>query len=123
MEQAHAEIKALKASLLMVSPQTEEHSQAFVKEKRMSMELLSDTGNQVAEKYGLVYTVPEYLKKVYIQFGIDLPKYNGDDSWKLPMSARYIIDPDQVIQYAEVNPDYTVRPDPLDTIDVLKKIT
>jgi peroxiredoxin len=107
----------------MISPQTEEHSRAFVKKKKLSMEILSDPGNQTAEKFGLVYTVPEDLKKVYLQFGIDLAKYNDDDSWRLPMSARYIIDQDQVIRYAEVSPDYTVRPDPSHTINALKEIT
>jgi peroxiredoxin len=38
------------------------------------------------------------------------------------MPARYIIDEDGVIQYAEVNADYTTRPDPDDTIAALKKI-
>jgi len=106
----------------MISPQTEKHSREFVKSKKLSMKLLSDPGNQTAVKYGLVYTVPEDLKKVYLQFGIDLPKYNDDDSWRLPMSARYIIDKQQMIRYAEVSPDYTIRPDPSHTIDVLKKI-
>jgi len=69
-----------------------------------------------------VYTFPEDLKKVYLQFKIDLAKYNGDDSWKLPLSARYIIDRNQVVRYAEVSPDYTVRPDPSHTIETLKKI-
>ncbi len=107
----------------MISPQTEEHSRALVKSKNLSVQLLSDPENQTAEKYGLVHTVPEDLKKVYLQFGIDLPKYNNDDSWRLPMPARYIIDQDQVVRYAEVSPDHTVRPDPSHTIDVLKEIT
>jgi peroxiredoxin len=122
LEQAFTEIKSLGASLLMISPQTEEHSRAFVKNKKLSMEILSDPGNQTAEKYGLVHTVPEDLKKVYLQFGTDLTKYNNDDSWKLPMPGRYIIDQDQMVRYAEVSPDYTIRPDPSHTIDVLKKI-
>jgi peroxiredoxin len=122
LQQAHTQIKSLGASLLMISPQTEEHSKAFVKRKKLSVEILSDPGNQTAEKYGLVYTIPEDLKKVYQQFGIDLPKYNGDDSWRLPMPARYIIDQEQVVRYAEASSDYTVRPDPSHTIDALKEI-
>jgi peroxiredoxin len=122
LQQAYSEIKSLGASLLMISPQTEEHSRAFVKIKKLSMEILSDPGNQTAEKYGLVYTVPEELKKVYLKFGIDLPKYNDDDSWRLPMSARYIINKEQMIQYAEVSSDYTIRPDPSHTINALKII-
>jgi len=86
------------------------------------MELLSDPGNNTAERYGLAYTLPEDLKKLYLQFGIDLEKYNGDASWRLALSARYIIDQDQVIRYAQVGPDYTVRPDPSHTIEALRSI-
>jgi peroxiredoxin len=106
----------------MVSPQTEEHSRTFVERKKLSMDLLSDPGNEVAKKYGLVYTYPEELKEVYLQFKIDVAKYNGDDSWQLPLSARYIIGRDGTVRYAEVSADYTVRPDPSYTIQALKDI-
>ena len=33
LEQAHTEIKSLGASLMMISPRTEEHSRTFVKNK------------------------------------------------------------------------------------------
>lgn len=122
LEENLSKIESLGASLLMISPQTEEQSRIFVERKKFTMTLLSDPGNQVAEKYGLVHTLPDDLKEVYLQFKIDLSKYNGDDSWRLPLPARYIIDRDQTVQYAEVNPDYTVRPDPSHTIDALQKI-
>ena len=54
--------------------------------------------------------------------GIDLNKYNGDDSWTLPMPGRFIIDRSGVIRYAEVNPDYTVRPEPEEVIGILKEL-
>jgi hypothetical protein len=38
------------------------------------------------------------------------------------MSARYIIDTDNLIRYAAVNADYTVRPDPSETIAALERI-
>jgi peroxiredoxin len=76
----------------------------------------------VAETYGLVYTFPEDLKEVYLGFGIDLSRFNGDDSWTLPMPGRFVIDRSGIIRYAEVNPDYTVRPEPEETVPVLKKL-
>ncbi len=90
--------------------------------KGLSFELLSDPDNLVAQEYGLVHKLPDDLRKVYLQFDIDLEKYNGNDNWTLPMPARYIIDQDSIIQYAVVNPDYTIRPEPEDTIATLKKI-
>jgi len=86
------------------------------------MELLSDPGNKVAEKYGLAYKLPHNLKEVYLRLGINLPEYNGDDSWTLPMPARYIIDRSGVIRHAEVSMDYTIRSDPSHTIEALKSV-
>ena len=74
-------------------------------------------------RYGIRYRLPEDLKKVYMNFGIDLRKYNGDDSWTLSLPTRLIIDQDGIVQYAKINADYKVRPDPEETLAALKKIT
>ena len=111
-----------RADLVAISPQLPDHSRSLKNAKKLAFEILSDPGNQVAEKFGLVHTLSEDLKKIYLQFGIEIPKYNGDDSWKLPLAARFIIDQEGVIRYAEVEVDYTIRPDPAHTIAVLKSI-
>ena len=59
---------------------------------------------------------------LYKQFGNDLTQINGEPSWTLPMPARYVIDQDGVAAYAEVNPDYTKRPDPSDLLPVLDSL-
>jgi len=109
--------------LVAISPQLPEHSRALVKAKKLAFEVLSDPGNALAQKFGLVYALPEDLRKIYLQFGIDLPKHNGDDSWTLPVAARFIIDQEAVIRYAEADADYTLRPEPEHTIEALKSIT
>ncbi len=62
------------------------------------------------------------LKTLYKQFGIDLEDYNGDASWTLPLPARMIVNTDGVVRYAAINADYTVRPDPAETIAALKAL-
>jgi len=86
------------------------------------VEILSDPGNKVADRYGIKYTLPDNLKKLYQQFKIHLNEYNGDDSWTLPMPTRLIIDHAGIIRYTEISPDYTVRPDPGETVAALKTI-
>jgi len=110
------------ADLLAVSPQAEVYSQELIQEKKFSFALLSDPGNQVAKKFGLVYNLPQDLKEIYQKFGIDLEKYNGDDSWTLPVPARYIIDTTGGIRYRESDADYTIRPEPEDTIQALRAL-
>ncbi len=107
---------------MAISPQKAEFNREFTEQKKFTFDLLSDPGNQTAKAYGLVYSMPQDLRKIYLQFGIDVPKHNGDDSWSLPMPARYIIDQTGIIRYAAVEPDYTVRPEPESTIAALKEL-
>jgi peroxiredoxin len=68
-------------------------------------------------------SLPESMRWVYGEvFGFDLPKYNGDDSWTLPMPARFIVDQRGVIQDADVNLDHSVRPEPATAVEALKKL-
>jgi peroxiredoxin len=110
------------ASLVAVSPQLEKFSRQIVKKYGLTFPVLSDPGNQVATKFGLTFALPGYLQELYRGFGLDLPRYNGDDSWTLPLPARFIIDSDGVIRDAEVNADYRVRPEPEQTLMTLQNL-
>ena len=85
--------------------------------------MLTDPENRFAEALGIRFQLPDYLIELHgKRFGIDLPAYHGDDSWTLPMPARFIADKQGVIRFAEVNADYTVRPEPADTLERLRRI-
>ncbi len=122
LKKATEEFKALGATFIAISPQLQSFNREFREEKKLTFEILSDPGNEVAQRYGIKYKLPEDLREVYLQFNIDLPKYNGDDSWTLPLPARLVIDQEGIIRYAAINADYTVRPDPEETIAALKNI-
>lgn len=86
----------------------------------MRFDLLSDAGNRVSGRYGLVSTVAPDLRAIYLDmWGIDLPKFNGDDSWTLPIPARFLIDGRGTIRWAQADPDYTKRPEPSETLEAL----
>ena len=122
LKKAAAEFSALGATFIAVSPQLQTFNRQLREEKKLTFEILSDPGNQVAQRYGLKFQLPEDLREVYLNFDIDLPRYNGDDSWTLPLPTSLIIDQNGIIQQAAINADYTVRPDPEETVAALKKI-
>ena len=76
----------------------------------------------MAARYGLVFTLPEDLRRVYLDLGIDLTRANGDATWTLPMPARFVIDQEGIIRAADADPDYTHRPEPADTVAVLRTL-
>lgn len=116
------EFTALGATFIAISPQLQKYNKELREEKKLTFEILSDPGNEVAQRYGLKFHLPEDLREVYLKFAIDLPKYNGDDSWTLPLPTRLVIDRNGIIQHAAINADYTVRPEPEEAIAALKKI-
>ena len=122
IEAAADEIRALGASLVAISPQTAPNRRKSERENELSFPILSDHGNAVADEFGLRYRLPDELIAVYKSFGNDLTIGNGEDSWTLPMPARYVIGTDGVVAYAEVNPDYTRRPDPSELLPPLQRL-
>jgi peroxiredoxin len=91
--------------------------------KPLSFEFLRDFGNHVAEAYGLVFTVPDDLRAIYLKFGIDLAQGNGDGTWRLPVPARFVIDREGIIRAVDADPDYTRRSEPAQTVEILKGLS
>ncbi len=67
-----------------------------------------------------MFTLPESLRPIYEDFGIDIAKDNGDDSFELPVPATYVINREAKINYAFVNADYRKRAEPSDVLASLK---
>jgi peroxiredoxin len=112
MQQVHQEIALAGASLVAISPQTQKHSYMTRDMHKLRFPVLSDEGNQVARKFGLVYRLPAQLQAIYETIMTKLPGYNGDQSWELPLAATYIVEPDGKIAYARVDADWRQRPEP-----------
>ncbi|MCA6102665.1 MULTISPECIES: peroxiredoxin-like family protein [Bradyrhizobium] len=123
LEAAKPEFDRYGAALVAMSPQTAPNSRKSVRQNKLSFPILSDVKGQVGEAFGLRFHLPDYLVELYKQLKNDLPTFNDDPSWTLPMPARYVIGRDGVILYSEVNPDYTRRPEPEDMIAVLQQAT
>jgi len=117
------EIKALGASMVAISPQTPKRSLSMAEKHHLGFEVLSDAGNQVARRYGLVFSLAESLRELYSEkFGAHLPDYNADKSYDLPMPGTFVVAPDGIIHYAFVDPDYTQRMEPAMILQSLREI-
>ena len=46
------------------------------------------------------------------RIGANLPAFNGDDSWELPMAGTFLVDRSGIVRLAFVDPDFTRRLDP-----------
>jgi peroxiredoxin len=113
-------INELGASLVAVSPQTEDSSMKTAQDHGLTFNVLSDIGNAVARQFGIVYHLQDEMQAIYDEFDLELKDYNGDDSFDLPVPATYVIDSQRTIRAAFVDPDYTRRLDPVEILSTLR---
>lgn len=114
------EIEKVGATLAAISPQTVKQSFFMHDQHKLRFPLLSDSGNNVAHKFGLTYRVSHEQEALYKRTFVNLPFVNGDDSWQLPIPATYIVDRDGTVVYASANEDYTERPESTEIIAFLQ---
>ena len=116
------QIQAMGASLVGISPETPDASLSTIEKHNLPFEVLSDVGNKIAGRYGLLMTVYEELRPLYQQWGIDIPAANGDDSFQLPIPATYVIKQDGTVQACYVDKNYTSRMEPQDILAALESL-
>ena len=113
------EIASRGARLVAISPEVPDASLSPDEIDNLGFEVLSDAGNRVARSFGLVYTLDEDGRALLRGHGVDLTRYNADESWELPVPAVFILDRKRRIAFASVDPDFRRRADPADVIAAL----
>ena len=107
---------------ILITPELERYTRALHKKLNLSFDILTDLPLKVAEQFRLVFTLPDYLCDLYKSFGSTLDRFNDEPEYRLPMPARYIVDKAGIIRAADVNADYTIRPEPSETLTQLRTL-
>ena len=101
---------------LAVSPDNFQEIRKMKKELKIGFLIMKDKDNALASKFGLKFTLPKQLEKLYKQFGIDVKKSTGQTESNLPIPGTYIIDSAGNVRYAFVEVDYTKRAEPSEVL-------
>lgn len=116
------QIEALGGTLVAISPQTADHSLSMAEKNELGFEVLSDEGNVVARRYGLVFSVEDAIRETYRAVGVDLPAFNGDESWELPVPGTFVLGGDGTVALSFVEGDYRRRLEPAAIIEALGRV-
>ena len=115
----YGQLRERSALLVAISPETQRQSDFAVQQHGLPFPLLHDPGAQLAEQFGLVYTVPEYHQRYLKSIMVNLPFLNGESSWRLPIPATYVIGRDGRVAFAQAFADFRVRPEPEEGMSAL----
>jgi peroxiredoxin len=115
----YGRIRERGALMVAIGPQTERQSDFMAGQHGLPFPVLFDPGNKVAEQFRLVYNIPDYHRTYYRSILVNIPFVNGDDSWRLPLPATYVIAKDRKVVLAEAHADFRVRPEPEEALRAL----
>lgn len=118
-----ADIHALGAELIAISPQVPDASLSKSEIDKMDLIILSDQDAKVASHYGVAWKVPEFIAEhMKKDRGLDLESINNGNGSIIPIPATFIISSDGVVRWRFVDVDYRVRSEPEDIIEALKQL-
>ena len=112
LQQRLPEIRAAGVELVAISPELPDSSLSTQEKNELEFAVLSDAGNKLARELGIVWKQPSDLKPLFKQFGTDLEKQNGDDSFEVPVPATILVGKDGVVRNVYAEADYRKRLEP-----------
>src|SRR5215469_6520121 len=122
LKEIDSEVNQLGARIVVLTPVLERYTRALHNKLNLPFDILTDLHLKIAEQFGLVFTFPDYLTELYKSWGSTLDRFHDESEYRLPMPARYIVDSNSLIRAADVDADYTIRPEPSDSLSLLKMI-
>lgn len=118
-----ADIQALGATLVAISPQIPDGSLTADEINNMGFTVLSDQDAKVAAEYGVAWQVPEFLlDHMRNDRQLDLEAINNGNANIIPIPATFILNSDGEVTWRFVDLDYRIRSEPSDIIEALQKL-
>ena len=122
LQEIDSEVRGLGAQIVALTPELERYTRNVHKKLNLSFDILTDIHLKTAEQFRLAFVLPDYLRDLYKSFGNALDGFHDESQFRLPLPARYVIDKEGIIRAADVNADYTIRPEPFETVKVLRAL-
>ncbi|MBF9072543.1 peroxiredoxin-like family protein [Streptacidiphilus fuscans] len=118
-EQLLPTLAARGVELVAISPQTPDGSLTMQQTKELTFTVLSDPGNQIADRLGILTAPTERAREAQVSLGLDLATVNADHTAALPMPTVAVIDAAGTIRWIDVHPNYATRTEPSDILAAL----
>lgn len=107
---------------MAITPQNAKTSQELAAKHKLNFPLLIDPHLDYCAELGIRFEIPPEIKTIYQGFGIKLDEVNEGGDWTLPIPMRLVIDQGGVVRAADIDVDYTRRPEPEKTLADVKAL-
>jgi peroxiredoxin len=105
----HEVLQGEGGQIIAIMPEGRQFSAKLKSETQASFPILTDVDNGYALSLNLAIWVGEEMKQLMAAAGRDLPAYQGNEAWLLPIPATFVVGTDGLIKARFVDPDYRQR--------------
>lgn len=123
LSRIHGQLQELGAGLVVITPEIERFNRELREAVGARYPVLSDMDNGYALMLNLAFYVGDEKKQLMKFAGWDIPPYNANDNWTLPIPATFVVGSDGLVKARHIDPDYRKRMDVeaiLDAVAALK---
>jgi peroxiredoxin len=109
LAQAQTEIEREGSQVVAIMPDRQQFAEKFKTESQARFPILTDMDNGYALSLNLVIWIGAEMERMIAAAGRDIPNYQGNTSWMLPIPATFVVGTDGRIKARFVDPDYRKR--------------
>jgi peroxiredoxin len=109
LAEAQGKIRAEGGQIVAIMPERQQFVAAFKSDAELRYPVLTDIDNGYALSLNLAIWVGAELQRLMAVSGRDLPSYQGNEGWFLPIPATFVLDADGSVKARFIDPDYRKR--------------
>jgi peroxiredoxin len=109
LAQAQKEIADEGGQIVAIMPDRQQFADGFKAESKARFPVLTDMDNGYALSLNLAIWVGAEMERMIAEAGWDVPSYQGNASWVLPIPATFVVSRDGKVKARFVDPDYRKR--------------
>lgn len=106
---AIAALSAKGAGVVSIQPETAAFTRMLADDNALPFSILSDIDLGYSLSLGLATWVGEPMRELFQADGIDLARFQGNDSWLLPIPATFVVGSDGIVRARSVDSDFRKR--------------
>jgi peroxiredoxin len=120
LAKARKEIDAVGGQIAAIMPDRQQFAEELKSETEARFPILTDLDNGYALSLNLAIWVGKEMEQLIGSCGWDVPNYQGNNSWVLPIPATFVVGRDGRVKARFVDPDYRKRMAIEDLLDALR---
>lgn len=121
LSEIQTDVASLGAQIVAIAPERQKFLAALKNDAKAHFPILTDMDNGYALSLNLAIWVGLEMEKLIAGAGWDLPQYQGNAAWVLPIPATFVVGTDGIITARYLDPDYRQRMELDDLLSAIKQ--